>query len=280
MSDITLFTAMTSGRTASTASPLHVERSLRTNVAERVEVPDGAPDLEVIVPALNEEHRIGGTLTALADQLGSMNLQAKLRVIDNGSTDSTVDVVDSVNATHESVDISVEGCARQGKGRAVARGMLTSNARRIGFCDADLATPASAIIEAVDWLDQGWPVVIGSRYLPTARQVVQQPPLRRLGGGGFRMFVKALAGDLEVADTQCGFKFFDRRAALDIFSGAGSAGFAFDVEVLTRARDLGYAVKELPVEWTDREGSTFSVVKHGPEVARELVQLRVNRSRP
>jgi dolichyl-phosphate beta-glucosyltransferase len=248
-----------------------------TTIPAQHAVTGDVPDLEVIIPALNEEHRLAATLDALADQLAAMDLRSKVRVIDNGSTDRTAEVVDAFNASQDAIDIAVEGCARQGKGRAVARGMLTSKARWIGFCDADLATPASAIPEAVRWLEEGWPIVIGSRYGPLSRIAVEQPILRRVGGNGFRMFVKALAGDLNLADTQCGFKFFHRKAAHDIFSRASSGGYAFDVEVLIRARDLGYPVKELPVEWTDREGSKFKPAIHGPAVAREL--LRLHRTR-
>ncbi|MGH9095447.1 MAG: glycosyltransferase family 2 protein, partial [Acidimicrobiales bacterium] len=107
--------------------------------------------------------------------------------------------------------------------------------------------------------------------------VIDQPLGRRLCGPGFRMLTKSLAGDLDLADTQCGFKFFEGQAAREIFSRTGSTGFAFDVEVLTQARELGYAVKELPVEWTDRDGSTFRPVKHGVEVTRDLLRLRRDR---
>ncbi len=234
-------------------------------------------DLEVIVPAYNEQARIGFTLESLADQLASMDYASGIRVIDNGSTDRTPDIVDTISFSHERLHISVEGCSLRGKGSAVARGVLTSRARWVGFCDADLATPASAIADAVQYLDEGWPVVIGSRHMTGARRVVDQPLARRAGGAAFRLLSRALTGDLEVADTQCGFKFFERHAALDIFSKTKSVGFAFDVEVLTRAQYLGYKVKEFPVEWTDRDGSTFHPLVNGLEVMADLWRLRRSR---
>lgn len=239
--------------------------------------PDGAVDLEVLVPAFNEQARIAFTLSSLADYLTSMDLTAKIRVIDNGSSDRTPDVVDRVSRVHDGVEITVQGCSTQGKGSAVVRGILTSNARMVGFCDADLATPASAIAEAVRLLESGWPVVIGSRHMAASQLVVDQPVLRRIGGHGFRLMAKAVAGDLDLIDTQCGFKFFEARAARHIFDGVSSAGFAFDVEVLSRARQLQYPVKEFPVVWTDRDGSTFSPLKHGAEVTRDLWRIRKQR---
>lgn len=234
-------------------------------------------DLEVIVPAFNEQARIAFTLTSLADYLPTLGLRAQIRVIDNGSSDRTPEVVDRVNRVHRGVTITVQGCSTQGKGSAVARGVMTSKARLVGFCDADLATPAEAIADAVGYLEQGWPVVIGSRHVAGAQMVIEQPVLRRIGGAGFRLLARVLAGDLDLVDTQCGFKFFEASAARQIFSRVDSGGFAFDVEVLSRARGMGYPVKEFPVVWTDRDGSTFSPIKHGAQVTSDLWQIRRQR---
>ena len=231
-------------------------------------------DLEVIVPAFNEQDRIGETLRALATQLQDLPLRSRLRVIDNGSTDRTAETVDEVSAAHRDIVVVIEGCSTQGKGSAVARGILTSPAAWVGFADADLATPASAIVDACAYLGEGWPVVIGSRHLQASRMVVDQPLHRRAGGAAFRLMTRSLAANLDFSDTQCGFKFFERSAAQDIFSRTVLAGFAFDVEVLSLAVGLGYPVKEFPVEWTDRDGSTFRPVHHGAEVARDLWRIR------
>lgn len=238
-------------------------------------------ELDIIIPAFNEEGRIRETLRAIADHVPDLSLggRTSIRVIDNGSADRTADVVDGVRAERDDVAITVEGCAHQGKGRAVERGMLTSRARWVGFCDADLATPPQAIGEALGYLRDGWPVVIGSRHLQSSEFAVDQPLGRRLGGAGFRLASRVLAGRLEVADSQCGFKFFQRAAAQDIFRRTVAGGFAFDVDVLSTARHLGYPVKEFAVRWSDRAGSTFDPVRHGPEVTRELWQVRRARQR-
>jgi glycosyltransferase involved in cell wall biosynthesis len=231
-------------------------------------------DLEVIVPAFNEEARIGLTLTALAEELSNTDLTFRLRVIDNGSTDRTSEIVDQVRSGSAGDRISIEGCSRQGKGAAVTSGMMTSSSRWVGYCDADLATAPSAIDSAVCFLRDGWPIVIGSRYVLGAHRGVEQPIARRVGGAGFRFVTKRLIHNLDLADTQCGFKFFARASAQAIFSKVRSVGFAFDVEVVAWARELGYPVKELPVDWVDRPGSSFRSVHHGAEVAKELWRLR------
>jgi dolichyl-phosphate beta-glucosyltransferase len=230
-------------------------------------------DLEVIVPAFNEEARIGLTLTALAEELSVADLTFRLRVIDNGSTDRTSEIVDQVSSGLAGDRISIEGCSRQGKGAAVTSGMITSRSRWVGYCDADLATAPSAMYSAVRLLQDGWPIVIGSRTVLGAHRI-EQPIARRVGGAGFRFVTKYLIRNLALSDTQCGIKFFARDPAQAIFSRVNSVGFALDMEVVAWARELGYPVKEFPVDWADRPGSSLRLVYHGTEVAKELWRLR------
>lgn len=228
-------------------------------------------ELELIIPAFNEEARIGNTVRAIADRLGTLDVDASIRVVDNGSTDRTADAVDTAAAT-SAVPVTLLACARQGKGAAVARGVLTSSARWVGFCDADLATPAEAVDDAVRFLRQGWPVVIGSRHAAGSQVTQRQPMLRDLGGRMFWRLARGVAGQL--SDTQCGFKFFDGDVARTLFARCTLEGFAFDVEVLAAALALGLAIKELPVSWTHQEGSTFRPLRDGLAAGRELWHLR------
>lgn len=246
-----------------------IDRYYASFAAEELTSP---PDIEIIVPAYNEERRIGPTLLALVAQLQSMLLVGTVGVVDNGSSDRTADVVDSVIELVGPDRVTLTACARKGKGNAVARGILASRARWIGFCDADLATPASALDDAVAYLREGWPVVIGSRRAEGAELRVEQPVVRRAGTKAFQLVTRQFAGD--VLDTQCGFKFFQRDAAQQIFADTSIGGFAFDLEVLARANALGFAVKEFPVQWSDRPGSTLRPIRDGLDAAMDIWELR------
>lgn len=224
----------------------------------------------MIVPALNEEHRIGATLRALVDQLDGLPHSCAVRVVDNGSSDRTAETVDRIRA--QGYPVSLMGCSRRGKGAAVARGVLESRARWVGFCDADLATPASAITDAVALLAAGADVVVGSRRVAGAELTVRQPVLRRIGGAGFRWLTRDLAGS--ITDTQCGFKFFDGEVARHLFSACTVQGFAFDLEVVARTHRSGLQIVEMPVSWQDQPGSTFHLVRDGRRVWSELQELR------
>ncbi|KAK1177945.1 glycosyltransferase [Streptomyces sp. NBS 14/10] len=237
----------------------------------RKAAPPGAAacDLELVIPAYNEELRLAPTVLALAEHLRGMPLTASLRVVDNGSSDRTAECVDRLAAS--GIPITVTGCSRRGKGAAVARGMVTTRARWVGFCDADLATPAAAVDDAVARLRDGWEVVVGSRRCAGARIRVRQSALRRLGGAGFRLVTRRFSGPVE--DTQCGFKFFEARAARRIFADVTTTGFVFDLEVIARARALGLSLSEFPVVWSDQEGSSFRPFADGRRVAGELWRL-------
>lgn len=228
-----------------------------------------ALDLELVIPAFNEERRLPATLATMGRSLDALPLRCGITIVDNGSTDATAEIARDWSGP---VPVTVIGCSRQGKGAAVRRGMVTTRARWVGFCDADLATSVDALDAVVAELHAGAPIVIGSRRLAQAQLLVPHGPVRRAGSSGFRTLVRRLVPG--VTDTQCGFKFFQGEVARTLFAACRCDGFAFDVEVLARATRLGHSVVEIPVEWTAQPGSTFSVLRHGHHAARELLHIR------
>jgi glycosyltransferase involved in cell wall biosynthesis len=230
------------------------------------------PDVDVVVPVWNEELRIGATLAALVAHAATMPASVSVTVVDNGSVDRTAEVVDACAEQAPNVTLRLLGCSRQGKGAAVRRGVVASRGRWVGFCDADLATPPETLDVVLTELRAGHPVVIGSRRCAGAELQVRQPLGRRIGSAGFRLLTRSLVGG--VADTQCGFKFFTAEAARAVFGRAVVDGFSFDVEVLGIAQRLGLPVREIPVVWSDQQGSSFSPWTHGRRVLAELRTAR------
>jgi glycosyltransferase involved in cell wall biosynthesis len=210
-------------------------------------------ELEIVVPAFNEARRISRTITELASYLSKSGIDAALVVVDNGSTDQTAGVVDELGEL--GIDVSVIGCAQPGKGAAVRRGILSTRARFVGFCDADAATSPSALRDILSLLRTGNTVVIGSRRCPGSRYIGEPTTTRRIGGWLFRRAANMHVSG--IADTQCGFKFFEAEVARTLFEETTLDGFAFDVELLALAQARGYAIIEVPVQWSAQEGSTM-----------------------
>jgi dolichyl-phosphate beta-glucosyltransferase len=227
-------------------------------------------DLEIVIPALDEERRIQPTLRTIAEYLERQPYSAALVVVDNGCLDGTVDVVTEMGKT-SSVGISLINCARRGKGAAVRQGMLSSRARYVGFCDADLATPIETLDRVWSLLEQGAPIVIGSRRCDGAVYAQKQRWTRRLGGWAFRAVASGFTPD--IADTQCGFKFFRHETARALFSRCTVDGFAFDLQVLAMARAAGMPVREVPVVWSDVDRSSFHPLRDGITTMSELLTL-------
>ena len=235
--------------------------------------PEGPSRLDLVVPALNEEARIGATIEAVADhsRTDAWPMAVRLVVVDNGSVDATSEAVDA--ARRAGVEVRVIGCQTRGKGAAVRAGVLFSTAPWVGYCDADLSTPPSAIGQGLRLLEAGWDVVIGSRRCLGAGYVVRQPALRRAGSAAFHAMASRLVP--AATDTQCGFKLFRTPVAQELFAAAVLDGFAFDVELLARARRLvELSMIELPISWTDQEGSTFRPLTDGLRSFNELREVR------
>lgn len=228
-------------------------------------------DVEVVIPSYNEEGRLPATLTEVTKVLaGLKGVTTRVVIVDNSSSDRTAEIVDRFADT-DGPEVVVIGCSTKGKGAAVRRGITTSRATIVGFIDADLSVPAQTIATAVAVVSQGNEVVIASRRCEGARYEVKQPRFRRVGSWGFRSAIASLVPD--VADSQCGFKFFSLAAARRIFNDMDVVGFAFDVELLMRAARHGYHVTELPVTWTDDVGSSLGLATHAPEIARDIFRL-------
>ena len=227
-------------------------------------------ELEVLLPTLNEERRLGPALRELASYLETRRLQASITVIDNGSSDRTVDIV--AGFAGSSVPVRVIGCARRGKGAAVRKAVLRSTARWVGFSDVDLSTPIETLDHVLSALRDGNKIVVASRRCDGATYAIKQPVLRRIGSYGFRRLTASCAPS--VSDTQCGFKFFERETARDLFGCAVLDGFAFDVEILGLAHASGHEIAEVPVAWRDVDGSSFRLWRDGQRVARDVIELR------
>lgn len=230
-------------------------------------------DLEILIPSLNEAHRLPKTLMRTIQYLEAQPYSSSIVVIDNGSFDQTSDLVARTRSRHVSVVLT--GCAQPGKGAAVRRGILTSRARFVGYMDADMATPIETL-DIVMPLLEDFPAVVGSRRINGATLVRRQPAHRVVSGMMFRAIAnRVLPG---VTDTQCGFKFFAGDLARTVARRLRIDGFAFDVELLRAIIDIGMPIKEIPVVWSDQEGSTLRAVRDGTRAAVDVFRIARRKS--
>lgn len=232
----------------------------------------GRPDLSIVIPTYNEEWRILPTIGAIATHVSSMGLTWELIVADDGSSDTTVELVRAL----ELVNLRLLVADRNGgKGSAVRRGVRAAAGRYVLFADADQSTPIQQLGLLLDEIESGRAdIAIGSRAAGGAR-VQAKGLLRRVMSRGLRALVHAVY-PIEVEDTQCGFKLFSAESARAVFDLQVIDGFSFDLELLYLAHRCGFDVVEVPVEWIDAPGSTVDPGRVAVGFLRDLILIRWN----
>jgi len=232
-------------------------------------------DLSIIIPAYNEEYRLPKTLDAIIEYLSKQQRSAEIIVVDDGSSDGTIALVNSYVQKCPGLRLISNGTNR-GKGYSVRHGMLEARGEIALFTDADLSTP----IEETDKLLQamhsdGCDGAIGSRAMDRTLIEVRQSAVREQAGILFNRLVRWIMG-IGFSDTQCGFKAFRRERARIIFEQQRIERFGFDPEILFLAKRHGLHVAEVPVRWSHDAATKVNVLADGMRMLSELLLIRWN----
>lgn len=244
-----------------------------------------APYLSLIIPAYNEETRLGETLRIAADYLKEQSYSWELLIVDDGSADETLALANTFVAAHPDLPLRLIANPHRGKAYAVRTGVMQARGKIVGFTDADLATPIDALADALPHFANGCDVVIGSREgIGAVRR--DEPTYRHLMGRVFNGLVQvvALPG---IQDTQCGFKLLRGPVARELFAATrlydekstaprGPAVTGFDVEILYLARQRGYRIAEVPVNWQYVAETKVNPLRDTFRNLRDLLMVRVN----
>ena len=233
--------------------------------------------LSIVIPAYNEESRLPATLDRILAwaESGAMRV-GEILIVDDGSSDRTAAVAEEFADRYPTVRL-IRNIGNRGKGYAVRNGMLKAQGEWILYTDADLSAPieeATTLYSAA--LAQDAVVAIGSRALNRSLVEVHQSPFREYSGRFFNVVMRLLTG-LPFHDTQCGFKLYRADAAQAIFSRQQLDGFSFDVEDLYIASRLGLKTIEVPVRWSNVEGTKVSLGQ-GIKSFTDLARIRMRGS--
>lgn len=233
--------------------------------------------LSVVIPAFNEEKKIEKDIELATDYLDRQPYGYEIIVVDDGSADGTVDVARRVAGTKQQVRV-IQQLKNLGKGAAVRTGMQAAQGAFALFADAGTCVPFNHIEHGLRILSNGADLAFGSRAIVKAQIVKPSPLYRRLGSKGFQFIVEHILDLKDVADTQCGFKMFTRRAYRDIFFNLVTDGFMFDVETFMYARLRKYPISFFPVEWSNDPDSRFNPlggsIRNFKEIINILLRIR------
>ncbi len=247
-----------------------------------------SPRLSVIIPCWNEQKNLeSGVLAEVEAYLSGLALRWEVIIVDDGSTDRSPELLqDFVRAR---AGFSLVTCAHAGKPRAIWEGIQRARGEIVLFTDMDQSTPIREFDRLLPWYGENFAVVIGSRGLRRSGTTL----IRKLGSFLF-LSLRQLILLPNIRDTQCGFKSCRREAAIEIFpklqalqAGDEPVGWkvtAYDVELLYLFARAGYRIKEVQVEWRNRDRSNTkqdgqarsNYLHESIEMAREVLRVKLN----
>jgi dolichyl-phosphate beta-glucosyltransferase len=229
--------------------------------------------ITIILPAYNEVETIATTIEEVKVYFAQPQYACEIIVAADGN-DGTRELIADMAYADSGLKV-IGNIERRGKGYGIRQAIALAQGDIIGFVDADNKTPIGEFSKFEPWLRDGCEVVIGSRALPESRIERAQPLYRRLGSSGFGLFMHAVVGLPGIIDTQCGFKFFQRRAAVDLFARQRIDGYMFDVEILYLAQQAGYRIAQVPVRWHDDGDSRLALLSGNIRNMIDIFRIRL-----
>lgn len=224
--------------------------------------------LSVVIPVYNEESVIKNTLERVSGYLEDKNWLSEIIVVNDGSTDDSLKVVSQLPL--ENIKI-ISHAKNLGKGASVKSGMLAARGDFLLFTDADNSTDISEIDKFIDKAMEGYDIVIASRSSRASKIVIHQPRWKEFLGKLGNFYVRLISG-LKFKDTQCGFKLFKRECQF-LFQEQKNQSWAFDVELLLKAKKHNLKIAEMPITWVNNFDSKFTL-KYYFKFFFELIKIR------
>ncbi|OQA93050.1 MAG: Undecaprenyl-phosphate 4-deoxy-4-formamido-L-arabinose transferase [Microgenomates group bacterium ADurb.Bin219] len=240
------------------------------------------PYLSIIIPCYNEKENLQrGVLDEVLDYLSKQNFAWEVIISDDGSNDGSTEIIKE--SIKEQEGFSLIANKHGGKPFAIWQGIKKAKGEFVLFTDMDQSTPIKELAKLIPFFDK-YEIVIGSRGLERENFSL----IRKVGSSVFRNFRKIiLLRDID--DTQCGFKVFRKDIAEKLFPRLqffkesekvkGWKVTSFDVELLFLAEKSGYKIKEVPVEWFDRDvskGKERSYSKESVEMLEQIIRVKIN----
>lgn len=233
------------------------------------------PNISVIIPLYNEEKRILGSLKILENFINK-NINIEIIFVSDGSNDKTNQLVKSFiskNKNKKKLKL-ITYKNNVGKGYAIKKGVLKAKNQWQLICDADMSVNPSQLIK---WFDKKLILndkhaYYGSRKLKNSR--IETTFLRNFLGSIFTKIINIFF-KIDIKDTQCGFKVFNKKYSTKIFKKLTSYRFAFDIELTLLLKKYKIVINELPLNWTHKKNSKLSLVKDMPIMLYDIFIIKL-----
>src|SRR3989339_752773 len=239
-------------------------------------------DISLIIPCYNEEVNIQkGVLDKIGNYTASDKRFLEVLIVDDGSNDSSKIVIKNKYLKIYPKFRLIQN-SHQGKAFAVLTGIKQAKYDYVIFSDIDLATPIDEIEKLIDKTFIGGQIVIGSRNDSRAGA----PILRKIMAKGLIFIRNMIIGLKGIKDTQCGFKLFEKQAALKIIEKLqvfhdkriavdSSVSAGFDIEFIFLAQKLDYKIIEVPVIWKHVETKNVNFIRDTIETLKDIFKIKI-----
>src|SRR3989339_2000831 len=239
-------------------------------------------DISLIIPCYNEEVNIQkGVLDKIGNYTAGDVRFSEIIIVDDGSNDSSKTVIKNKYLKTFSKFRLVQN-SHQGKAFAILTGIKQAKGDYVIFTDIDLATPIDEVEKLIAKTKDGGQIIIGSRNNSRAGA----PILRKIMAKGFIVIRNIIIGLKGVRDTQCGFKLFEKRAALEIINKLqvfhnmriakdSSVSAGFDIEFLFLGQKSGYKIIEVPVIWRHVETKNVNFIRDTIETLVDIIKIKL-----
>jgi len=235
-----------------------------------------APYLSLVIPSFNEARRLPASLEKLGEFCSAFTFPFEVLVVVEKSNDGTLELASQIISKQANFHL-IDNRVQRGKGYAVRSGMLRARGEYVFYMDTDLSVPLEEIPVFLDFFEKnpGIDLIVGNRQHPESDIIKRQNWLRQKMGQTFNLILRRVS-TVKIRDTQCGFKAFRMHAARAIFSRQQLDGFAFDVEVLLLAENLGFKTVDLPVRWINSPETKVKIVRDSLRMLIDVVRIRKN----
>ena len=233
--------------------------------------------LSIIIPLYNEQKRILKSFEILKKFILKNNSnKIEIIFVSDGSTDQTNNLVRRFieNNKKKIKLIFISYKKNVGKGFAIKKGILKSKKKWILICDGDMSVNPDQFNY---WYKNKKIIKINEAYFGSRgheKSKVKTSLTRKFLGMCFVIFIKLLL-NIDLKDSQCGFKVLHRNYALKAFKRINSFRFAFDVELVLILKKLQIKIKELPLKWVHKSGSKLSLYKDIPKMTYDLLKIKI-----
>jgi len=219
--------------------------------------------ISVIIPCYNEAMKISDTVNAIDKFLSLRNFDYEIILINDGSSDNTQDIILSLGRRYKKVYFKAL-MKNMGKGYAVRQGLLMAKHHSKLILDADQSVSIIELEKLNLCWKQDFKIIKGQRI-----QVERQPLHRIFAGKCFKILVWIFIG--LYLDSQCPFTLL--RLPKEFYHDLKIDGFAFDVEILYKAKLQNIHIRKFDVMYFNDEDSSVKL-KHYFMMFKELLEIR------